>query len=101
MASPSKHPVLALREWQRTDGEAVYGVHPIHAALMHFYAPEDGGKSTRERIEVARRRLIEIGRGERRLPREAADLALEIDAAQRANGCPDEDIAGLVELLRR
>jgi len=90
-------PINPLREWVGLDGEERVALHPLYAGLGHFYAPD---KSGLEGIRVCLDRLKEIATGERRLPDEVAQTMFEWDREQQANGCPDENIVGLVEVLR-
>jgi hypothetical protein len=73
-------------------------VLPRHAQALR---PPD--VSGRKALDIVDDRLVEIVRRERRLPESVAEQMLELDRRQRegANGYPeDENIAGLVELLR-
>jgi hypothetical protein len=90
-------PIETLREWQRADGETVYAIHPLYAALTQHYAPDLPFDSA---MKVVSRRAWEIARGDRRLPEEVAEEIIEIDREHRASGYPDENIAGLVALLQ-
>lgn len=91
-------PVGPLRVWDGPDGEELIALHPLYAALGEHYAPEKSGLAA---VRVVNRVLVEIRDGDRRLPDAIAETTLAYDTLQQANGCPDENIADLVELLRR
>ena len=67
-------------------------MHPLTLALSRHYGDDS--------FEESGRRVGQIVTGERRLPDGVAEEMIEIDRVQRGAGGPDEDIAGLVELLR-
>jgi hypothetical protein len=90
-------PLSPMREWRRADGAELVAMHPLYAVMWEHYAPELEFDSA---AKVVGRRLREIVRGERRLPEAVAGEVVELDREQRENGCPDENIAGLVALLR-
>lgn len=90
-------PLDPIREWTGPDGEEWVGLHPLVQALAEFYTPSEHGLGE---FAKASARLKEITRGERRLPDVVASRMLEIDREQQANGCPNENIAGLIVLLQ-
>ena len=73
-------------------------MHPLYAALSEAWLPKSvrGAKA----MKMLSRLLREIVSGERRFPDALAERVLELDAEQRANGCPDENLGNLIELLR-
>lgn len=81
-----------IREWVDLNGETRFALHPLTLALSRHYGDDS--------FEESGRRVGQIVTGERRLPDGVAEEMIEIDRVQRGAGGPDEDIAGLVELLR-
>jgi hypothetical protein len=90
-------PLDPIREWIGPDGEEWVAMHPLYLALSRHYCPDAKGLSW---LEIIHERLKEFCSGERRLPRSVAEEILEFDRGQQENGCPDENLAQLVELLR-
>jgi hypothetical protein len=86
-----------MRHWKRADGETLFAVHPLYVAMEEHYAPDE----PLDAVEVVHQKLCEIARGERRLPKEVGDRIIEIDREHQADGCPDENIAGLVALMEK
>jgi hypothetical protein len=98
MTSRSKRqPLEPIREWVSLDGEEWLGLHPLFGALIELYAADERGLAA---LEKAGARLREIVHGERRLPDLVAGCMVALDAEQQKLGCPDENIDGLIELLR-
>lgn len=95
---PRPEPLGPLRSWTNPDdGEEWVAIHPLYRAVLEHYQPAGRGLGRLQRVD---RLLAEIARGERRPPRRMLDRVLEIDREQQANGCPNENLAGLVELLQ-
>lgn len=91
-SSTKPQPLAPIRSWIGRDGDITYGIHPLLAAIRDRYEAR--------RLPEARRILDEILSGQRRLPASVIELVLEFDRAQQAEGCEDENILGLIELLR-
>lgn len=87
-----------IREWTSADGTGWVAMHPLYAALSETLVP----KSVRgiDAMRMLSRLLREIARGERRFSDSLAERVLEIDAEQRANGYPDENLGNLIKLLK-
>ena len=99
----SSRPLSALREFRSTNpehgGEIVYTIHPLFRALSEHYGSDDDDDDEHE-MEAIQARIAEFAKGERRLPDGVAERTLEIDAEHQAEGCPDENLIGLIELMR-
>jgi len=95
MTSPS-HSALddPVREWTDAAGEEWVAMHPLYAAIFETWVP----KSVRgaEAMRMLSRLVQEIVRGERRFPDSLAERVLELDAEQRANGCPNYNLGNLL-----
>ena len=87
-----------IREWTAADGEEWVAMHPLYAVLSEAWLPK--GVRGAKAMKMLSRLLREVLRGERRFGDVLAIRMLEIDAEQRANGCPDENLGNLIELLR-
>lgn len=86
-----------LREWTDPSGEQWGSLHPLYQAIAERYgytaAHADWGR-------LIVRRINEFADGRRKFPDDLAERVLELDAMQQANGAPDENLTGLVALLR-
>ena len=73
-------------------------MHPMYAALSEAWVP--ASMRGVEAMKMLARLLLEVLSGQRHFPDAVAERMLELDAEQRANGCPDENLGNLIELLR-
>jgi hypothetical protein len=90
-------PIPFFREWSGPDGEKWAAIHPLYMAVTEYYMLADSRFD--HRLKRISRLLGEMASGERRPLPGMIDRMLEIDREQRENGCPDERLARLAQLL--